>query len=82
MPSFQRRTCVLLFIDTGGFETGTDPESVEGAVQAQADLAVNEATVILVLLDARQGLTPDDEELVRTIRRRTTGASAFCGEQG
>ena len=48
-----------IVVDTGGFE----PVRTEGIVQAmagQAELAIEEADVVLFLTDARAGLTPQD----------------------
>lgn len=55
-------------VDTGGFE----PEAGEGLtrqVREQARLAIEEADVIVLLMDGRAGPTPDDGELVDMLRR-------------
>ncbi|WP_305043896.1 ribosome biogenesis GTPase Der [Geoalkalibacter sp.] len=55
-------------IDTGGFE----PESQERLLQQmreQSQLAMEEADVILFVLDVQQGLTPSDEEVAAMLRR-------------
>lgn len=55
-------------VDTGGFE----PEAREGLtkqVREQARLAIEEADVIVLLMDGRAGPTPDDKELVDMLRR-------------
>lgn len=59
------------FVDTGGFE----PKAKEGiiaAVKHQAELALEEASLILFLVDAREGLTPADEEIATLLRRKAT----------
>ncbi len=67
-------------IDTGGLELGMEvPAGQIGLtgrvgdlmehVRAQADLAMEEADVILFLVDARAGITPADEEIANILRR-------------
>jgi GTP-binding protein len=60
----------FILIDTGGLETHPgDP--IEERVQEQARLAIDEADVILFLVDAAAGITPADleaNELLRTAR--------------
>lgn len=57
-----------LVIDTGGFE----PVKSEGIVKAmagQAELAIEEADVVIFVVDARTGLTPHDERIAQHLRR-------------
>jgi len=56
-------------VDTGGF-TLWDGQGIELAVQQQVDAAIEEADLVLLLLDARTGMTAEDEEVVRTLLRR------------
>ena len=58
-------------IDTAGFED-EDPASLPGRMRAQTEAAVREADVALFLIDAREGLTPLDEEIGRWLRVETT----------
>lgn len=58
----------VLLIDTGGFEDADASELAE-SVRAQSALAAEEADVVLVLLDGRAGLNPDDKVLVDRLRR-------------
>jgi len=64
----RRGTKAFTVWDTGGIggqgETELLPE-----VRNAADIAMREADVILLIVDARQGLTPIDEELARLLRR-------------
>lgn len=54
-------------IDTGGLDlAGT---SLARAIRSQTDRAIAEADLFLVLFDAREGLTPLDEEIVTLLRR-------------
>jgi GTP-binding protein len=54
-------------MDTAGFED-EDPTSLPGRMRAQTEAAVREADVALFLIDAREGLTPLDEEIARWLR--------------
>ncbi len=67
-------------IDTGGLELGTDipvgqvglngqPGDIMKRVQAQAQLAIEEADVIVFMVDTRTGITAADEEVAEMLRR-------------
>ncbi len=58
----------FLLVDTGGFDPA-DESGVMAAVRRQVLAAIEEADVLLFLTDARQGPTPDDEEIVGLLRR-------------
>jgi GTP-binding protein len=58
-------------IDTAGFED-EDPASLPGRMRQQTEAAVREADAALFLVDAREGLTPMDEEIARWLRVSTT----------
>jgi GTP-binding protein len=58
-------------MDTAGFED-EDAQSLPGRMRAQTDAAVREADVALFLIDAREGLTPLDEEIARWLRSHST----------
>jgi GTP-binding protein len=55
-------------IDTAGLEEVKD-ESLEGRMRQQTDVAVEEADVALMLIDARVGITPLDRYFADWIRR-------------
>ncbi len=55
-------------IDTGGVDLA-DSDELARSVQAQARVAVEEAEVILLVVDARSGLGPGDAELADLLRR-------------
>jgi GTP-binding protein len=55
-------------IDTGGVDLA-DSGELARAVQAQARAAIEEADVILLVVDARSGLGPGDAELADLLRR-------------
>jgi GTP-binding protein len=54
-------------IDTAGYED-EDPQTLPGRMRAQTESAVREADVVLFLIDARDGVTPLDEEIARWLR--------------
>jgi GTP-binding protein len=67
-------------IDTGGLELGTDipvgqvgltgqPGDIMKHVMGQAHLAIEEADVIVLMVDARSGITAADEEVAELMRR-------------
>jgi len=58
-------------IDTAGFEN-EDPQTLPGRMRAQTEAAVREADAALFLIDAREGLTPLDEEIARWLRVEST----------
>jgi len=58
-------------IDTAGFED-EDPQTLPGRMRQQTEAAVRDADAALFLVDAREGLTPLDEEIGRWLRVETT----------
>jgi GTP-binding protein len=56
-------------IDTGGFEPTTE-ERILIQMREQTNLAIEEADVIIFLMDGRDGLTPSDVEIARQLRGR------------
>jgi GTP-binding protein len=67
-------------IDTGGLEFGSyipvgqvglngQPGDIMKSVQSQAQLAIDEADVIVFMVDARSGITAADEEVADLLRR-------------
>ncbi len=64
--SWQGRDFTL--VDTGGLEP--EPEnSIALGVKSQADTAVNEADVIIFMVDVRDGVTPLDMDIADMLRR-------------
>lgn len=55
-------------IDTGGYVMGGDDE-FEIEIRKQVALAIDEADVILFLVDAKEGLTPMDEDVAEMLRK-------------
>jgi GTP-binding protein len=67
-------------IDTGGLELGSDipvgqvglngqPGDIMSNVRAQVELAIEEADLIVFMVDARSGITVADEEVADLLRR-------------
>jgi len=55
-------------IDTGGFEP-ISRERIFIQMKEQCQLAIEEANVILFLMDGKDGLTPSDKEIASILRR-------------
>ena len=55
-------------IDTGGVDLA-DSDELARAVQSQAQAAIDDADVVLMVVDARAGLGPGDAELADLLRR-------------
>ncbi len=58
-------------IDTAGFED-EDAHTLPGRMRQQTEAAVREADAALFMVDAREGLTPLDEEIGRWLRVEST----------
>jgi len=54
-------------IDTGGFEPSTE-EKILVQMREQSNLAIEEADVIIFLMDGKEGLTHADVEIARHLR--------------
>ena len=54
-------------IDTGGFEPAAEVEILV-QMREQTKLAIEEADIILFMMDGRDGLTPSDQEIARLLR--------------
>ncbi len=54
-------------VDTGGWEP--DAKGLQGAVAAQAELAMSTADAVLLVVDATVGATSTDEAVARVLRR-------------
>jgi GTP-binding protein len=55
-------------IDTGGYVKGSD-DKFEAAIRAQVEIAVEEANVILFMVDIQAGLTDLDKDFANVMRR-------------
>mgnify|MGYP003645923976 FL=1 len=58
----------FVLIDTGGIVE--DQNEIEVGMQSQTDRAIDEADFVLHLVDARDGLMPEDHAIVAMLRKR------------
>jgi len=68
--SVDRYEVPFILIDTGGFEPVTADRMLQ-QMREQSQMAMDEADVIIFLMDGRSGLTPADREVVEMLRRVT-----------
>lgn len=75
-------------IDTAGLDEG-DPDSLVERMRRQTDTAVAEADAVILLFDARVGITPMDQHFARALRKTETPVvlvgnkcEAAAGESG
>jgi len=54
-------------VDTGGFLTG-DSDVLAPQIRHQVNQAISDADAVMVLLDAKQGLSPHDHDLIAMLR--------------
>jgi GTP-binding protein len=59
---------VFTVVDTGGLELGSS-DNIASRIAAQAQLAIEEADVIVLLVDTRDGITGADSEVATLLRR-------------
>jgi GTP-binding protein len=57
----------FVLVDTGGVDIA-DPAPITRAIAGQAREAVDEADLVLFVVDARAGITPGDEEVAQILR--------------
>ncbi|WP_027002599.1 ribosome biogenesis GTPase Der [Hugenholtzia roseola] len=55
-------------IDTGGYVVGSE-DVFEKAIREQVEIALEEASVVLFMVDCQAGITPLDEEFANVLRR-------------
>jgi GTP-binding protein len=58
----------FIMVDTGGMAAGD--EQLDGLMERQAWQAIEEADLVLFLVDAREGLSGTDESIAAALRRR------------
>jgi len=66
-------------IDTGGWITKSD-DAFESAIRAQVQISLEEAAVILFMVDGQTGLTDLDEDIARIIRRSDKPVILACNK--
>lgn len=64
--TIEGQVCTL--VDTGGLFG--DAGDLSRALEHQAELAIDEANIVLFLVDGRAGLTPIDQDIATLLRRR------------
>lgn len=57
-------------IDTGGYIKGSE-DVFEAEIRTQVELAIDEADVIIFVVDVEEGITPMDEEVSKLLRKVT-----------
>jgi GTP-binding protein len=57
-------------IDTGGYIKGSD-DIFEAEIRRQVELAIDEADVIIFVVDVEEGITPMDDEVAKLLRKIT-----------
>jgi GTP-binding protein len=55
-------------IDTGGYVKGSD-DVFEGEIRKQVELAIDEADVIIFVVDVEEGITPMDDAVAKLLRK-------------
>ena len=61
---------VFRIVDTAGLENAVGG-SLEARMRAQTEAAIDEADVVLFMIDGRAGITADDERFAEVVRRST-----------
>jgi len=61
----------FMLVDTGGIEMNKD-DQFQADIRLQAEMATSEADAIIMVVDGRVGVTPDDEEIARLLKRSGT----------
>ena len=56
-------------VDTAGLDLDSAKDSSRAAIEAQTRIAIDQADVIVLLMDARQGLTPIDRDIAQLLRK-------------
>lgn len=59
---------VFTVIDTGGIETGKNDKMLD-RIKKQAEMAIEEADIILFVVDGRAGVSLDDQEIALMLRK-------------
>lgn len=59
----------FIIIDTGGIRFDDSDDIFANEIKMQAELAIEEADVIILVVDGRQGITPEDEQVATMLRK-------------
>ncbi len=63
------KECQFILIDTGGIEF-TKKEEIQKKISIQTEIAIEEADLIILLVDIKEGINPDDFKAVKIIREK------------
>ena len=69
----------LELIDTAGFED-VDDESLQARMRGQTERAIEDAELVLFVIDAREGVTPLDRIFADLVRRRNGPVVMVCNK--
>ncbi|QTL98234.1 ribosome biogenesis GTPase Der [Iocasia frigidifontis] len=58
----------FIMVDTGGLEPSND-DLIKNKIKYQAEIAMNEAELILFIVDGKSGITTIDQEIAQLLRR-------------
>lgn len=56
-------------VDTGGIDPASLGDSITAQMRRQAEIAIHEADLVLLIVDGRAGVVPDDEAVAEILRR-------------
>ena len=70
------RSCVV--IDTGGIVN--QQNEIDLGMQSQTDTAIDEADIVLFLVDAQDGLMPEDYTIITMLRKRNIDFSVVVNK--
>lgn len=59
----------FMLCDTGGIEVGASEDAFQGKIREQAVIAIQEADAVVFLVDSKTGVTEEDEEVARILKR-------------
>lgn len=59
----------FLLCDTGGIEVGTSEDAFQEKIREQAVIAIEEADCVVFMVDSKTGVTEEDEEVARILKR-------------
>lgn len=65
----------FLLVDTGGWSAGGS--SLDDKVSRQSEKAIDEADIVLMVVDVTVGVTPEDEQVADILRRRRAKGTVF-----
>ena len=60
----------VMLVDTGGmaFDRSVTNDPLDGETRAQAEVAVEDSAFCVIVVDAREGITPLDSEVITRVR--------------